>query len=49
MPENPTDEYVYENVADGIDVVVRFSWGQLYSINLRFDIKYETQILPDLT
>ncbi len=49
VPENPTDEYVYENVVDGIDVVVRFSWGQLYSINLRFDIKYETQILPDLT
>ncbi len=46
--EHPSGEYVVNNVLDGVDVVVEFMWGQLYSINLRFNIKYETQILPGL-
>ena len=41
-------EYVIENVVDDIDVVVNFSYGYLYSIYLRFNVQYDTLLLPNL-
>lgn len=42
-------EYVIENVVDDIDVVVNFSYGYLYSIYIRFNVEYDTLLLPNLS
>ena len=41
-------EYVIENVVDDIDVVVNLSYGYLYSIYIRFNVQYDTLVLPNL-